>query len=160
MSVIDILKIEEVNHIYILKFRLVLEWYTKFLLTSHWESPELRFDILYFCFKGMIIASSTWIWRRQGHRTRSLLKTCTGSGSLSLCLTTQRRMKQQRWDLFDFCPHILLRVQKTPSWHWQGRATSLEAKMTMLRRSTSLRASSTGSPLSRSFRNFCNFDSK
>ena len=28
MSVIDILKIEEVDHIYILKFRLVLEWYT------------------------------------------------------------------------------------------------------------------------------------
>ena len=26
MSVIDILKIEEVDHIYILKFRLVLEW--------------------------------------------------------------------------------------------------------------------------------------
>ena len=29
MSVLDILKIEEVDHIYILKFRLVLEWYTK-----------------------------------------------------------------------------------------------------------------------------------
>ena len=26
MSVIDIIKIEEVNHIYTLKFRLVLEW--------------------------------------------------------------------------------------------------------------------------------------
>ena len=26
MSVIDILKIEEVDHIYVLKFRLVLEW--------------------------------------------------------------------------------------------------------------------------------------
>ena len=31
MSVLDILKIEEVDHIYILKFRLVLEWYTKSL---------------------------------------------------------------------------------------------------------------------------------
>ena len=31
LSVIDILKIQEVDHIYILKFRLVLEWYTKFL---------------------------------------------------------------------------------------------------------------------------------
>ena len=31
LSVIDILKIKEVDHIYILKFRLVLEWYTKFL---------------------------------------------------------------------------------------------------------------------------------
>ena len=27
MSVIDIIKIEEVDHVYILKFRLVLEWY-------------------------------------------------------------------------------------------------------------------------------------
>ena len=27
MSVINILKIEEVDHIYVLKFRLVLEWY-------------------------------------------------------------------------------------------------------------------------------------
>ena len=31
LSVIDILKIEEVDHIYILKFRLVLEWYTELL---------------------------------------------------------------------------------------------------------------------------------
>ena len=31
LSVIDILKIKEVDHIYILKFCLVLEWYTKFL---------------------------------------------------------------------------------------------------------------------------------
>ena len=34
MSVLDILKIEEVDHIYILKFRLVLEWYTKSLKTN------------------------------------------------------------------------------------------------------------------------------
>ena len=27
MSVIDILKIEEVDHVYTLKFRLILEWY-------------------------------------------------------------------------------------------------------------------------------------
>ena len=27
MSVIDFIKIEEVDHVYILKFRLVLEWY-------------------------------------------------------------------------------------------------------------------------------------
>ena len=31
LSVIDILTIKEVDHIYILKFCLVLEWYTKFL---------------------------------------------------------------------------------------------------------------------------------
>ena len=31
MSVIAILKIKEVDHIYILKFCLVLEWYTKIL---------------------------------------------------------------------------------------------------------------------------------
>ena len=30
MSVIDIIKIEEVDHVYILKFRLVLEWYAQF----------------------------------------------------------------------------------------------------------------------------------
>ena len=31
MSIIDIIKIEEVDHVYILKFRLVLEWYTQLL---------------------------------------------------------------------------------------------------------------------------------
>ena len=31
MSIIDIIKIEEVDHVYILKFRLVLEWYSQLL---------------------------------------------------------------------------------------------------------------------------------
>ena len=37
MSVIDIIKIEEVDHVYILKFRLVLEWYSLPLRTNSTE---------------------------------------------------------------------------------------------------------------------------
>ena len=36
ISVVDIIKIEEVDHVYILKFRLVLEWYLfmKLMMTN------------------------------------------------------------------------------------------------------------------------------
>ena len=46
MSVIDIIKIEEVDHVYILKFRLVLEWYARiaFLLSV----------TLYYCLETKI----------------------------------------------------------------------------------------------------------
>ena len=40
MSVIDIIKIEEVDHVYILKFRLVLEWYSFNLRSVNTEQME------------------------------------------------------------------------------------------------------------------------
>ena len=40
MSVIDIIKIEEVDHVYILKFRLVLEWYSLHIRSVNTEQME------------------------------------------------------------------------------------------------------------------------
>ena len=40
MSVIDIIKIEEVDHVYILKFRLVLEWYSFNIRSVNTEQME------------------------------------------------------------------------------------------------------------------------
>ena len=49
-----------------------------------------------FCLQGMTSGSNTWTWRTQDPRTLFPLKMCTGSGSLSLSLTTPRRMRRQR----------------------------------------------------------------
>ena len=44
MSVIDIIKIEEVDHVYILKFRLVLEWYLILLNLTNNRACYDRYD--------------------------------------------------------------------------------------------------------------------
>ena len=51
MSVIDIIKIEEVDHVYILKFRLVLEWYLfmEFIIICAYKRYDFR--IKYFNLK-------------------------------------------------------------------------------------------------------------
>ena len=53
MSVIDIIKIEEVDHVYILKFRLVLEWYLfmQFIIIRLCAYKRYDFRIKYFNLK-------------------------------------------------------------------------------------------------------------
>ena len=139
ISVVDIIKIEEVDHVYILKFRLVLEWYlfVKLMMTNLYT-------------KGMTIESNISTWRGQDHRMPWLLRMCTSFGFPFWFLTIPREMKQQRWIIdativFEI-PNIEIdpfRAHGTPNWHWRGRATSLEAQRTLSRHSIQFKTNST-----------------
>ena len=87
MSVIDIIKIEEVDHIYTLKFRLVLEW---------WVREERGTNDTCLMWSGTTTGWNISTWRRLGRRTLSPWKMSRECGFPSSSLTILRRMKQQR----------------------------------------------------------------
>ena len=139
ISVVDIIKIEEVDHVYILKFRLVLEWYLfmKLMMTNLYT-------------KGMTIESNISTWRGQDHRMPWLLRMCTSFGFPFWFLTIPREMKQQRWIIDATIVFEILNIEidpfrahGTPNWHWRGRATSLEAQRTLSRHSIQFKTNST-----------------